>query len=114
MAGSMAILYEHGTLGWASWKDDPLGSFWIASDFGELSEGGLIMLDYSDRGRWRRVKPRTGEYSRQEFFERDVLTAHAPGVGLSRSLKRLMDGDGIVMDGHATGMSKWLARPASS
>jgi hypothetical protein len=112
MGGQLTVLLEDGTLGDANWRDDPLGSYWTVSDIRVMSgTAGMRMLDYADRGRWRKVRPLQGEQYREEFDRQYVLTAHAAGVGLSLSLKRLLDGDGLRLNSHATGMQHKLLGP---
>ena len=56
----------------------------------------VVVCDYGDHGRWRNVRPLQGEQHRQEFDRRYVRDVHAPGVGMSLSLKRLLEGTGAT------------------
>ncbi len=104
MGGDSIVLLENGLLNFAVWREDPLNSYWTLTDFGEVSGMGLMTLDYADHGRWRKVRPLRGEQHREELTDNYVLSVHAPGVGLSLALKRLLEGNGIRIDGHLTGL----------
>jgi len=111
MAGDSLVLVEDGRLNYAEWREEPLHSSWAVTGFTEVSDTGLMMLDYADHARWRKVRPLRGEQHREELTDRYVLSVHAPGVGLSLGLKRLLEGNGVQMDGHLTGMRQIPARP---
>jgi hypothetical protein len=111
MAGDSLVLVEDGRLNYAEWREEPLNSAWTVSGFREVSDTGLMTLDYADRAQWRKVRALRGEQHREELTDHYVLAVHAPGVGLSLGLKRLLDGDGVRMDGHLTGMRQIPARP---
>jgi hypothetical protein len=104
MSGDSIVLLEDGRLNYAEWHEEPLYTPWVVTDFRDVGDLDLIMLDYADHGRWQRVKPLSGEQHREELSDHYVLSVHARGVALSLGLKRLLDGSGTRMDGHLTGM----------
>jgi hypothetical protein len=111
MGGDSIVLLKNGTLNYADWREDPLNSYWVVTGFRDISGTGLMMLDYADHARWRKVRPLRGEQHREELTDRYVLSVHAPGVGISLGLKRLLDGAGARVDGHLTGMQQRPAGP---
>jgi hypothetical protein len=104
MGGPCVVLLEAGDLAYAYWREDPLGNYWIVSDFAELTANGMTMPDYGDHCRWRKVRPLQGEQYREELDRSYGLSVHAAGVALSQSLKRLLEGQGARLDGHITGL----------
>jgi hypothetical protein len=111
IGGDSLVLLKDGNLNYAEWREDPLDSYWIVTGFREVSGTGLMMLDYADQAQWHEVRPLKGEQHREELTDHYVLSVDAPGVGLSLSLKRLLDGDGARIDGHLTGMRQRPAGP---
>jgi hypothetical protein len=107
MEGSAAILLENGELRSASWREDPIGSYWVVSHVCEMRVSGMTMLDYADKGRWKKVRTYDREQYREKFTPNHVADTR-PGIGFYQSLKRLQNGKGERMDGIATGM---VARP---
>jgi hypothetical protein len=111
MSGDAIVLRKDGSLNFAEWREAPLGSYWTVTDFREISDTGLTMLDYADRARWRQVRPLRGEQHREELTDHYVLSVRAPGMGLSLGLKRLLGDDGARIDGHLTGLYQRPAGP---
>jgi hypothetical protein len=109
MAGNAAILLENGSLGSASWREDPIGSYWVISDIREMRlSGGTTMLDRADKGWWEKTQS-SGREQYCEKFERRYVANKRPELEFYQSLKRLHNGTGFRMDDDvATGM---LARP---
>jgi hypothetical protein len=105
MAGPAAILLEDGAMRYAEWQEEPIGSDWHLSTANALPVSGMTILDYADMGVWRRVKPHAAEQYSETFLRKYVANVHAPGVGLSLSLKRLLEGKGHLMHGVPTGLA---------
>lgn len=111
MGGDAIVLRKNGGLNYAQWREDPLNSYWIITDFRDISDTGLMMLDYADRARWRKVRPLRGEQHREELTDHYVLSVSSPGDALTLGLKRLLDGNGVRMDGHLTGLRQRPSGP---
>jgi hypothetical protein len=105
MEGNAAILLENGSLGSASWREDPIGSYWVISDIREMRlSGGTTMLDYADKGWWEKTQS-SGREQYCEKFERRYVANKRPELEFYQSLKRLHNGTGFRMDDDiATGM----------
>jgi hypothetical protein len=103
MEGNAAILLENGDLRAASWREDPIGSYWEIFDIRALRLSGMTMLDYADKGYWKKARLYGNEQYREKF-EHNYVVDTGPGLGLFQSLKRLHKGTGERMDGMATGM----------
>jgi hypothetical protein len=107
MAGHAAILLEDGSLRSAYWREDPIGSHWVISDIEAIDLSGMTMLDRADEGEWKKART-SGREQYREKFERNYVSTTGPGRGFYWSVKRLRNGEGVWIDGVATGMS---ARP---
>jgi hypothetical protein len=111
MGGDSIVLLKNGSLNYAEWREDPLNNYWTLTDFREVSGTGLMVLDYADRARWRKVRPLRGEQHREELTDHYVLSVDAPADALLLGLKLLLNGDGARIDGHLTGMRQRPAGP---
>jgi hypothetical protein len=112
MGGDLAVLLEDGQLRHGYWREDPLGSYWTVSDLAKqaMDKAGLTMFDFRG-GQWRNVRPLEGEQHREEFDRQYSIDVDVPGGALSSALERLLDGKGITLHGHPTGMLRAPSGP---